>query len=319
MVLDSASAGFLNALRAQGGKPLYETPVPEVRANIRGASMQLAAPPAAVHAVEDRQIHVEGGSIGIRIYTPRPITAGEALPLVLQFHGGGFVAGDLDTHDSIARYYAAHADAIVIAVDYRLAPEHKFPTQVNDAYAAFEWAAAHARELGGDPQRIALAGDSAGGNLAAVVCQLARERRGPRIMYQALVYPAVDFDMARSYESRLTFGGGDHFLSTRDMEWFGALYLKDPATEASDPRVSPLLAKDLSGLPPAVIVTSGCDPLRDEGKAYAERLRAAGVPVDYRCFEGTIHACMSFAGAIPTGLDVLAFVASRLKENIRHP
>jgi acetyl esterase len=313
MNLDTATTSFLDAIRAAGGKPLYEQTVDDVREAIRTASQQLAAPPADVHDVVNRTIPAAGAELGIRIYTPRPIAAGTSMPIVLHFHGGGFVAGDLDTHDSIARYYAKHADVIVIGVDYRLAPEHRFPAAVDDAYAAVTWAADHARELHGDAGRVAVTGDSAGGNLSAVVCQLAKERRGPRIAFQALVYPVVDFDLRTSYPSRTQFGGGEYFLSNRDMEWFASLYMSDVEREVGDPRVSPLSARDLSGLPPALIVTSGCDPLRDEAKAYADRLASAGVAVEYRCTEGTIHACMSFAGAIPAGLEALSFVASRLR------
>ena len=313
MSLDTATTSLLDAMRAAGGKPLHQQTIDEARAGMAAASQQLAAPPAAVHDATDRTIPVPGGEIGIRIYTPREVPAGTLLPMVLNFHGGGFVLGNLDTHDSIARYYARHADAIVIGVDYRLAPEHPFPAAVDDAYAALEWAGAHARELNGDANRVAVTGDSAGGNLSAVVCQLAKERGGPRIAFQALIYPAVEFDPRANYPSRSEFGGGEYFLSTHDMAWFASLYLADVERQVADPRVSPLAARDLRGLPPALVVTSGCDPLRDEGKAYVDRLAAAGVPVEYRCIEGTIHACMSFAGAIPAGLEMLTLVASRLR------
>ena len=314
MTLDPASAAFLDAMRAGGGKPLHELTVEEARATVSGASQQLAAPQAPVARVEDRRIPVPGGDIAIRIYTPR--VDGTRLPIVLQFHGGGWVAGDLETHDSIARYYAAHADAIVISVDYRRPPEHRFPTAAEDSYAAVEWASTHADEIGGDATRLAVAGDSAGGNLATVACQLARQRNGPRIAYQALVYPTVDLRdpvITPMYESRATFGNGDYFLSTRDMEWFRSQYLGDITREMQDHRASPMASPDLSGLPPALIVTAGCDPLRDEAKVYADRLSASRVPVEYRCVDGAIHACMSFAGAIPQGLETLSFVASRLK------
>ncbi len=317
MTLDPASAAFLEGMKASGGKPLYEQTVEEARAGIGAASAQLAAPPATVARVDDRRVQTADGEFGIRIYTPRADTARR--PMILQLHGGGWVAGDLDTHDSIARHYAAHADAVVISVDYRRPPEHRFPAAADDAYAAAEWAVANASAIGGDATRLAVAGDSAGGNLAAVVCQLAKQRGGPRIAYQALVYPTVDLRdpvITPLYESRARFGGGDYFLSTRDMEWFRALYLTDVAKEMQDPRASPMAASDLSGLPPALVVTAGCDPLRDEGKAYADRLTASGVAAEYRCFDGTIHACMSFAGVIPQGLDVLSFVASRLEANL---
>lgn len=315
-LIDSASGAFLEAMRAGGGKPLYELPVDEVRANIRGASQQLAGPAAAVDRVEDRRIPVPGGDIGLRIYTPRRLDGATRLPIVLHFHGGGWVAGDLDTHDAIARFYSANADAIVVSVDYRQPPEHKSPTPAEDSYAALEWAAAHASDISGDRDRVAVVGDSAGGNLATVVCRLAKERGGPAISYQALIYPAVDLrdpvdDPA--YPSRRQFGQGDYFISMRDMAWFRGHYLGDVTREPHDPRVSPIAAADLRGLPPALVVTAGCDVFRDEGRAYADRLAADGVPVEYRCFEGAIHAFMSFAGVIPMGVEALSFVASRLR------
>jgi acetyl esterase/lipase len=317
ITLDPATEAFLEGMRASGGKPLYELPIEEVRANIRGASAQLAPALAAVARIEDRRITAADGDFGVRVYTP--LGAATSRPLVVYFHGGGWAAGDLDTHDSTARYCAANAGAVVVSVDYRQPPEHKFPAAVNDSLAAVEWAVAHARDIGGDAARIAVAGDSAGGNLAAVVCQLTKQRGGPRIAYQVLLYPAVDlrgFADDPLYPSRSQFGDGDFFLSRLDMEWFRSLYLSDIAAESHDSRVSPIAAADLSGLPPALIVTAGCDVLRDEGKAYADRLMGAGVPVEYRCYDGTIHAFMSFAGAIPLGLDALSFVAARLKTNL---
>jgi acetyl esterase len=310
---DAATLAFLNALNSAESRPLWEMTVDEMRASIRSASLQLAAPSTDVHEVVDRKMPVAGGEVGLRIYTPRPGSEDQRLPIVVHLHGAGFVAGDLDTHDSIARFHCKHADAVVIAVDYRLAPEHPFPAAVDDAYAAVQWAVEHARELHGDARRIAVLGDSAGGNLAAVACQLAKARNGPRIAFQALVYPVVDFRSDVAYPSVAQFGSGDFFLSNRDMELFRSRYLTDVERQASDPRASPLLAGDLAGLPAALVVTAGCDPLRDEGKAYADRLAAADVPVEYHCFESTIHAFMSFAGAIPVGLEGLSFVASRLR------
>ena len=319
MPLDRESQALVDAMHIAGSKPLYEQTVQEARAGIAAASRQLSPPPAEMHAVVDRRIPTEGAEIGIRVYTPRPLGERDRLPIVLNYHGGGFVAGDLDTHDGIARFYARDVDAIVISVDYRLAPEHPFPAAVDDAYAAVTWSAEHADQVHGDANRIAVTGDSAGGNLSAVVCQLARDRRGPPIAFQALAYPALDFNPDAVYASRAAFGGGDYFLSNRDMDWFRSLYLTDVPGQVGDPRVSPLAHPDLSGLPPALVVTSGCDLLRDEGKAYANRLAAADVPVEYRCFETTIHACLSFAGAIPTGLDALSFVASRLRKALHGP
>jgi acetyl esterase len=312
MTPDAATLAFLDALKAAGRRPLWELTVDEMRASIRSASLQLAAPSTDVHEVADRKMPVPGGEIGLRIYTPRPGSEDRPFPIVVHLHGAGFVAGDLDTHDSIARFHCKHADAVVIAVDYRLAPEHPFPAAVDDAYAAVEWAVEHARELYGDARRIAVLGDSAGGNLATVVCQLAKARNGPRIAFQALVYPVVDFSLGAAYASRSRFGGGDYFLSNRDLEFFRSRYLTDVQRQASDTRVSPLLADDLAGMPPALVVTAGCDPLHDEGRTYVDRLTTAGVLVEYHCFKSTIHAFMSFAGAIPVGVDGLSLVAARL-------
>ena len=316
-LLDGGSDAFLRVVRESGGKPLFEQTMEEARAQV-AASSQMAVPAEQVHSVIDRQIPSAGGSIGVRVYTPRPLSAEAPAPMVLHFHGAGFVAGNLDTHDAISRYYCRHADAIVVSVDYRLAPEHKFPAGLDDCWAAVEWAVANAGELNGDPARLAVTGDSAGGNLSAVVSQLAKARGGPTIALQALVYPWVDVAEAEPSASRLELGSGDYFLSLRDLDWCRTNYLTDPATEMHDPRVSPIASADLSGLAAALIVTAGVDPLRDEAKLYADRLAAAGVPVEYRCFEGTIHACMSFGSAIPAGAEMLAFVASRLNAAL-HP
>ena len=300
-------------LNSAGQPPLDVRGVAAARADTRVNNQRIARPPLELHRVEDRRIPAGDGDVGVRIYWPRPLATNERLPIVVFFHGGGFVLCDLDTHDPIARCVSRHADSIVVSVDYRLAPEHKFPAAVDDSYAAVAWVADHAAELGGDAQRIAVVGDSAGGNLATVVCQLARARRGPAIAFQALVYPVVDLDTNARFASREEFGGGDYFLSMRDMEWFNSLYLTDPATQVKDPRVSPLNSQDLHGLPPALVITAGCDPLRDEGKAYADKLAAEGVPVEYRCFEQTIHVFLSFAPIIPAGDEGLAFLAERLR------
>jgi acetyl esterase len=315
-MVEAGTQAFLDIIRNSGGKPVFEQTPAEFRETVRAGSLALAPPAEDLHAVRDVHIPGPGGALPVRIYTPRAVAEGERLPIVVHYHGAGWVGGDLDTHDAIARYYARHADAIVIAVDYRLAPEHRFPAAVDDAYAAVQWAADHAHDLGGDPSRLAVLGDSAGATLATVTCLLARDRGMPRIAYQVLVYPALDLRLGCSYPSRDAFGGGDYFLSVADMHWFRAHYLGNPDAEERDPRVSPIASDDLRQLPPALVVTAGYDPLRDEAKVYADRLSAAGVPVEYRCFESTVHAFVSFSALIPVGLEALTFVASRLRTSL---
>lgn len=311
MPLDTASQGFMNMLASFGGPPLHEMPIGDARTAVNGLSAQLCGPIADVHEVINRKISGPTGEFGIRLYTPK--ASREPLPIVLHYHGGGWALCNLDTHDAIARFYCKHADAIVVSVDYRLAPEHKFPAAVDDSFAALCWAFDHAGEFGGDPKRLAVTGDSAGGTLSTVVCQLAKSKGGPKIAFQALLYPAVDLDPKAEYASRQQFDGPEYFLSRAEMQWFASLYFNDPEREVKDPRASPLNA-DLTGLPPALIVTAGCDVLLDEGKDYAEKLARAGVPVEYRCFDGTIHAFVSFSGAIPKGTEAMSLVASRLRQ-----
>jgi acetyl esterase len=312
MPLDTASKEFMNMLASFGGPPLHEMPIGDARAAVNGLSTQLCGPLAEVQEVSNRKIAGPTGEFGVRLYTPQVSHA--PLPIIVHFHGGGWVVCNLDTHDAIARFYCKHANAIVVSVDYRLAPEHKFPAAVDDSFAGLRWAVDHAGEFGGDPKRVAVTGDSAGGTLSTVVCQLAKAAGGPKIAFQALLYPAVDMDLTADYASRRQFGGGEYFLSMAEMQWFTANYLNAPSSDAKDPRASPLLSPDLSGLPPALIVAAGCDVLRDEGKAYADKLAQAGVPVEYRCFENTIHAFASFSGAIPSGTEAMSLVASRLRQ-----
>jgi acetyl esterase len=225
---------------------------------------------------------------------------------MVYFHGGGWVVCDLNTHDVVCRRIARRAGAVVVSVDYRLAPEHKFPAAVVDCYAAVVWVEANAVRLGIDPNRIAVGGDSAGGNLGAVISLKSRDENGPAIALQVMVYPVTDLSSftTSSYQE---FAAG-YQLTKADMEWFRDHYL--PSSEdALNPYASPLLARDLRGLPPALIITAECDPLRDEGEAYARRLTAAGVPVTCTRYEGMIHPFFSFSGAIPQALDAIRQVA----------
>lgn len=240
-----------------------------------------------VRVAEIRSVSIPGpgGTIGARHY--RPAGAAGSAALLVFYHGGGFVFGDLESHDAACRLICRDAGVHVLAVDYRLAPEHPAPAALDDAYAAYRWAREHAAELGADPRRVAVGGDSAGGCLAAVVTVLARDAGDPLPALQWLIYPVTDFRGGSRSRTLL----GDGFLLTKhDMDWFQETYLRNSDLEVTDARVSPLLTDDLTGVSPALVVTAGFDPLRDEGEQYAERLRAAGVAVDHRRMDSMIHA-----------------------------
>jgi acetyl esterase len=281
MPLDPQARALLDQLDALGAPPMSELTPEEARAAM-GRLAALSGPPEEPVPTDDRAIPGPGGDIPVRVYRPESETP---LPVVVYFHGGGFVIGDISTHDTTCQRLAAGVPAVVVSVDYRLAPEHRFPAAVEDCDAATAWVAAHAAELGGDPARLAVAGDSAGGNLAAVVARHARDAGGPAIAFQLLVYPATD--MTGSLPSHTENGKG-YLLTSDTMAWFLDNYLA--GENVSDPDASPLFAGDLGGLPPALVVTAEFDPLRDEGEAYAERLRQAGVKATTSRYDGMIHA-----------------------------
>ncbi|MFC6718642.1 alpha/beta hydrolase [Natrialbaceae archaeon GCM10025810] len=239
-----------------------------------------------LESVEDRTIDGPNGEVPIRIYEPGTEgDAGEGRPLVLYFHGGGWVIGSIETHDNACRKLADETGYPVVSVDYGLAPEHPFPEGLYDCYASLEWAAEAASKLNADPDRIVLAGDSAGGNLAAATSLLARDRGGPEVAYQLLVYPGTgDVTRTDAYEEN----GVGYFLTADDMAWFRGHYF-EREIDQGNVYAMPRLAHDLSGLPPATVITAGFDPLRDDGATYAERLEEAGVSVSYHHYEDMIH------------------------------
>jgi acetyl esterase len=296
---------FLDLLAAGGGKPLEQLPVAEARTTAQMLN-EFGGPVEQVARVENLMIPGPAQPIPVRVYRP---SLARPLPALVFFHGGGFVICDLETHDRQCRTLANASGCVVIAVDYRLAPEHRFPAAPEDAYAATRHVWAHATELGVDPDRIAVGGDSAGGNLATVVALMARDRGGPPLRFQLLIYPAVDVD--DDSPSMREFGS-DHFLTRELMDYFFAQYLTS-AAERRVPYVSPLHA-DVRGLPPAMVMTAECDPLRDQGEAYARKLEAAGVPVDLKRYEGMIHPFFSLGGIIDAGRVAMADAASALRQ-----
>ena len=257
--------------------------------------------------MEDRAIPGPGPEIPVRIYTP---DGRGPFPLLVWFHGGGWVIGDLETADGTARRLAAQAGCVVVSVDYRLAPEARFPAAPEDCYAAAQWVAGNAGSINADPGRIAVGGDSSGGNLAAVVSLMARDRGGPPLVFQLLVYPVTSRDLdTGSYRQN-----GDGYVLGRDaMKWYWDLYLADDA-DASNPYAAPLLAKDLSGLPPALVITAEFDPLRDEGEAYAQRLQAAGVTATGSRYGGMMHGFFGMPAFLDKGGQAVAEASAALKE-----
>jgi acetyl esterase len=303
-MLDSEARALLDLMEkaVQDGRPRLETlPYKEGRQAVDKMSADSEAEPLAVGEIDDGSFAGPGGAIRFRRYTPYKSADGP-LPTLIYYHGGGFVIGNLETHDSTCRRLANKSRCQVIAIDYRLSPEHPFPAPIDDGVAAFRHIRDNAAKFGVDPARIAVGGDSAGGAIAAVVCQICRDagetvgKGGPA--FQMLIYPATD--SSRASASRQAFAEG-YFLTKPLMDWFWKAYV--PAgTDLADLRLSPLLARDFAGLPPAFVLTAGYDPLRDEGRAYADRLIEAGVKTTYVNYPGTIHGFFSLTRFLQQGL-----------------
>jgi len=313
MALDPQARAVLDLIIKSGRPPYHQLSPKDARQLFRETRPASTPVPPEIGVV--RNVLTEGrqGAIPLRVYRPAGVAATTPLPGLVYFHGGGWVIGDLDTHDVLCRQLTAEGGITVASVDYRLAPEHKFPAAVDDAWEATRWVSASADRLRIDPRRLAVGGDSAGGNLAAVVALMARDAGGPAISFQVLLYPVTDLGA----ETRSYSDFADGYMLTRDsMRWFAAQYLagKD---EAMDWRVSPLRAATLAGLPPALIVTAGFDPLRDEGEAYARRLRDAGVRVDYACYGGMLHGFVGMRRLLDPGNRAVSHVAASLREALR--
>jgi acetyl esterase len=314
MPVDRDIASLLMLIANAGHPPVAEGTVEQARAGFRTLMVDFRNPATLppVGSVADETI---AGGIPVRVYRPE---ASGRLPTVVFLHGGGWVIGDLDTYEGVCRLLCKDVGAVVVSVDYRLAPEHRFPAAVEDSWSALGWVAEHIADYGGDRARLAVAGDSAGGNLAAVCAQLAAPN-GPELAAQLLVYPAVD--LLGDYPSRTENADG-YFMTLADMRWFAEHYLGMPETDprveslALDPRLSPLRAASLAGLPPAVVVTAEFDPMRDEGNAYAQALEKAGVRVEHKEMPALIHGFYGLELFSPAAAEAMRWANDRFKQLI---
>jgi acetyl esterase len=293
-------------MAASGAQPFYSQPVGYAREAVL-ALPTLGGEPEPVAEAFDRTIPGPQGALPVRIYTPEGTGP---FPVLVFFHGGGWVAGSIDTHDRVCRSLTRSTECVTVAVDYRLAPEHKFPAALEDCHAATQWVADNPAAINGDSARIAVGGDSSGGNLAAAVALMARDRGGPKLVYQLLLYPVTDYyePGTASYQE---YAEG-FFITRNDMIWCWNHYLSS-AEDSGGPYASPLQAEDLSGLPPAIVITAEFDPMRDEGEMYAARLKEAGVPVTHTRYQGMIHAFVNFAGIVDLAKRALAEASAGLR------
>ena len=297
-------------LQARAGAPaLHTLPLAEARAASAAGRIQPQTP-EPVARIEDLSLPGPAGEIPVRLYSPAPDAQ---LPALVYFHGGGWVFGDLDSHDPLCRALANRAHAVIVSVHYRRAPEHKYPAAADDAYAAARWLSEHGAALGADPARIALGGDSAGGNLSAAASLMARDRGAPELRGQVLIYPVTNLDFGT--ESYRLNGGGSVGLSEAGMRWFWRCYVRTPA-EGFEPYASPLRADTLAGLPPALIITAEYDALCDEGGRYADRLEHAGVPTERTRYEGVIHGFVGQFSAVPEGSRAVDQIAAFLRRRL---
>jgi acetyl esterase len=315
MSLDPEAETLLSMIRASGRPPFEELTPEEAREAFRKGRAITQPPPQEVAEVRDIACPGPLGEIGLRAYRPLDAAAEEVLPALIYFHGGGWLVGDLDSHDVACRHYANGARCRVVSVDYRMAPEHKFPAAVDDSAAATKWIIAQASALGIDPARVAVGGDSAGGNLAAVMALMARDGDLPPLTFQLLVYPATDMGMTHASYRRITEGA---LLTAKTMKWFVDHYLRGPEDRA-DWRASPLRAENLSGVAPALVLTCAYDPLCDEGADYARRLESKGVRVLHLHFSDQLHGFVGQGKIIRVGNTALDMMSAALKKALWPP
>jgi acetyl esterase len=293
-----------------GAKPVDQMTVQEMRDGLEQRTLVTGGTPEPVDQVISGEVPGPGGAIPVRIYVPQ---GSRPMPGLVFFHGGGWARGSLNTHDPLCRSLANAGACIVVSVDYRMAPEHSFPAAIDDAVAATRWVAENAAQLGIDLQRLAVGGDSAGGNLAAAVTLVLRDDGGPALVHQLLLYPVTDHNFdTDSYASN-----AEGYMLTRDaMRFYWRIYLRDEA-DADDQRASPLRARDFAHLPPALVITAEFDPLRDEGRAYADKLRGAGTPVVYRDYPGMVHGFATMAGVLDQGKQAVKDAGAALRDAFR--
>jgi acetyl esterase len=312
MALDPILKAFLDQMAAQPQPKLWELSAPAGREMFAALMDAVGPKDVPIGNVKNVAIPGPGGEIPARSYAP--VAAGsEPQPTLVFFHGGGFVIGNVETHDGLCRMLANESKCRVISVDYRLSPEHKFPAAVDDALSAVTWIEANAAQLGVDANRLAVGGDSAGGALAAVVAQLARDAGAPKIAFQLLLFPVTH--IGADTHSRRAFADG-YFLEGKGLEWFFNHYF-EPGADRAHPKASPLLAEKFTGLPPAYIMVAGFDPLHDEGVAYAEKLRAAGVKVTLDDHPGMVHDFIYLQAVLPQAAEALTAAAHALKETLQ--
>ena len=290
-----------------------DSTVHEFRRNMEECEFKYDLPEIAMHQERSLNIPRPAGPVPVRIYWPRKLGRDERIPVLIFMHGGAWVFCSMDTHENMLRYLCGKAGVIGVNVGYRLAPEHKFPTALEDCYAVLEWAGKHAELIGGRPDKISVAGDSAGGNLAAVLCLLARDRNGPDIAAQLLFYPSVAAGVLPRYPSWNEYAAGSIQDFEDEISVFLDYYLNSPG-ELTDYRVSPVLADRHDSLPPALIITAEYDPFRDDGVVYANKLESYGVDVEYKCFAGAVHAFMSLAGGMSRGYEALDYTAEYIRK-----
>ncbi len=298
-------------LEADQVPSLFTLPIEEARARDVRSALTTAGTLEPVAEVRDLVIPGPAGDLAARLYRPAvagSVAAGSALPAMVYFFGGGWSLGTLDTSDAVCRRITNLAGCASVAVSYRLAPENKFPAAVEDCYAGTAWVAAHADELGIDSARLAVAGDSSGGNLAAAVALLARERGGPRLIHQLLVYPNTDYRADTDSMREVT---DKYFFNPNAISWYWGMYLAAPA-DGENPLASPMRAADVSGLPPATVITADYDPLRDESELYAKKLADAGVPTEVIRYDGMMHGFFTMIGILDVAREAVATAADRL-------